>query len=254
MSSEEAVEALKRLGLPTYEARVFVALQELGSGTAKAVSEQADVPRSQVYGVAESLADRSLVEIVESAPKSYHPVSVSTAKTVLSERLEREQARAFETLEALSQREPDRPSGQDVSTLRGRHPIDERIAALVNEAAHRVVLVAPTESALEAGIEEALRGAARDDVEVTLVTAAPTLRERFGDAPVEVIVMADDNPADFAGRALMVDRGTVLLAAKTEESPVDEEALWTGDSRIGRILAQFMQSGMESGRDRQGNE
>jgi hypothetical protein len=28
--------------------------------------------------------------------------------------------------------------------------------------------------------------------------------------------------------------------------------MWTGDSRIGRILATFMRSGMESGRDRQG--
>jgi hypothetical protein len=50
----------------------------------------------------------------------------------------------------------------------------------------------------------------------------------------------------------MVDDCTVLLAAETVDAPVEEEGLWTGDSRIGRILAAFMRSGMESGRDRHG--
>jgi hypothetical protein len=48
----------------------------------------------------------------------------------------------------------------------------------------------------------------------------------------------------------MVDDRTVLLAAETDDAPVEEEALWTGDTSIGRILAAFMRSGMESGRDR----
>jgi hypothetical protein len=47
------------------------------------------------------------------------------------------------------------------------------------------------------------------------------------------------------------DDRTVLLAAETQDEAVDEEAMWTGDSRIGRILATFMRSGMVSGRNRQ---
>jgi hypothetical protein len=62
--------------------------------------------------------------------------------------------------------------------------------------------------------------------------------------------MSEDNPADFAGRALMVDDSTVLLAVETDDDALGEEAMWTADSRIGRILAQFMQSGMDSGTDR----
>jgi hypothetical protein len=61
--------------------------------------------------------------------------------------------------------------------------------------------------------------------------------------------MGEDNPADFAGRALMVDGSTVLLAVATDDA-VGEEAMWTADTSIGNILAQFMQSGMESGRER----
>ncbi|PSP27801.1 hypothetical protein BRC65_04050 [Halobacteriales archaeon QH_2_65_14] len=58
MNDSEAVDGLKRLGLTTYEARVFLGLQKLGSGTANEVSDVVDVPRSQVYGAAEDLETR----------------------------------------------------------------------------------------------------------------------------------------------------------------------------------------------------
>lgn len=250
MSSDDAIGALKRLGLSNYEARVFVALQELGSGTAQAVSERSGVPRSQVYGAADELAGRGLVEIVESSPKAYRPVELSTAQELLTERLERERTRAFESLEAIRATETDHTERQDVATLRGRRPIDDRIASLVETADETVVYVAPLADALADQIETALRNAATTGVDVTVVTADPSLRDVFADAPVRVFVMSEDNPADFAGRALMVDDRTVLLAAATEDEPVDEEAMWTGDSSIGRILAEFMRSGMESGTDR----
>jgi len=248
MSKREAIEALETLGLSNYEAQVFVALQRLGSASAQAVSRHSEVPRSQVYGAADDLAERGLLEVVESSPKTYRPVSLSTARQQLTERLERETDRAFETLEDLRASDPT-PTGGNVSTLRGRQPIDDRIAALVDDADATVVFVSPTAESLTGEIATALRDAASMGVSVTVVTAEPSLRDRF-DGGVEVFVMSEDNPADFAGRALMVDDRTVLLAAETDSSPVEEEALWTGDSSIGRILAAFMRSGMESGRDR----
>jgi sugar-specific transcriptional regulator TrmB len=252
MSEREAVEALRTLGLSNYEAQVFVALQQLGSGTAQEVSELSEVPRSQVYGAADNLADRGLVEIVQSSPKAYRPVDLSTARTLLTERLERTTTRAFDRLESIRATEVDRTNGQDVSTLRGRKPIDDRITALVRSAGHTVVFVSPTAGATTTDIAGALRDVATDGADVTVVTADRSLDETFADDPVNVFVMSEDNPADFAGRALMVDERTVLLAAETDDAPVEEEALWTGDSSIGRILATFMRSGMESGRDRHG--
>lgn len=250
MNEREAIEALRTLGLSTYEAGVFVALQRLGTGTAQAVSEVSEVPRSQVYGAAADLAERGLVEVVESSPKAYRPVELSTARAILTEHLERETERAFDRLESIRTTESEDATGQDVSTLRGRRPIDDRIATLIDGARHAVVFVSPGSESLSETIEAALREAGSGDVDVTVVTADRSLRDRFADAPVDVFVMSEDNPADFAGRALMVDDRTVLLAAETQDEAVEEEAMWTGDSRIGRILAAFMRSGMESGRDR----
>ncbi|WP_123538196.1 TrmB family transcriptional regulator [Halosimplex salinum] len=250
MSEREAVDALRTLGLSNYEAQVFVALQQLGSGTAQEVSELSEVPRSQVYGAADDLSDRGLVEVVQASPKAYRPVALQTARELLTERLEREATRAFDSLEAIRTTEADHGDGQDVSVIRGRHPVSDRIAALVRAADHTVVFVSPTGESTTPAIADALRGAAADGVDVTVVTADDSLEDRFATDAVAVFVMSEDNPADFAGRALMADDRTVLLAAETSDEPVGEEAMWTGDSSIGRILAAFMQSGMESGRER----
>ncbi|QLK26676.1 helix-turn-helix domain-containing protein [Natrinema zhouii] len=250
MSTRDAVAALKRLGLPNYQARVFVALQELGEGTAQEISDISEVPRSQVYGAADDLVERGLVELTESSPKRYRPVSLSAAREQLTNRLERERERAFENLAELRTMPPERADDGAVSTLRGRQPIDDRIAELLESADSSAVFVAPAENSLSETIETTLRERAAEGVAVTVVTAEESGGERFADSPITVIVMGEDNPADFAGRTLMVDDSTVLLAVATDGDTVAEEAMWTAGSSIGRILAQFMQSGIESGKNR----
>ncbi|MEE6210274.1 helix-turn-helix domain-containing protein [Salarchaeum sp. III] len=249
MSTRDAVAALKRLGLPNYQARVFVALQELGTATAQEVSDASDVPRSQVYGAADALVDRGLAELVESSPKQYRAVSLDAARTQLTERLERERDEAFDHLEDLRATATDRETTGAVATLRGRQPINDRIADLIADAAESVFLVAPAERSITDSIEAALRDQAADGLAVTVLSAEPSALERFADAPIRVLVMDDDHPADFAGRALMVDDETVLLAAATDGGS-GEEAMWTEHSSIGRILARFMQSGVDSGMNR----
>lgn len=251
MSSQDAITALKRLGLSNYQARVFVALQELGSASARAISDCSEVPRSQVYGAADDLVERGLVEVTESSPKQYRPVSLSTARELLTERLEREREQAFDNLAELRTETTDPDENQAVSTVRGQRPIDDRIVALVETATESVGLVAPSADSLTDQIEAALRERAASGNAVTVVSGEESTAQRFEDSPIRVVVMDEDNPGDFAGRALMIDDATILLSVATDDG-VGEEAMWTARSSIGRILAQFMQSGIESGMERSG--
>lgn len=250
MSSRNAVASLRRLGLPNYQARVFVALQQLGIGTAQEISDVSDVPRSQVYGAADELADRGLIEVIESSPKQYRSVSLETAREQLTSRLKHERDRAFENLAEIRTPPTDQEMTHPVSTLRGRQPIDDRISELIETATLNIVFVAPEERSLSEKIETMLRNQANNGVAVTVVTAGESGLTRLESDSVTVIVMGDDNPADFAGRALLVDETKVLLSVLTDDGTVREEAMWTAGSNIGRILAQFMQSGIESGMDR----
>jgi len=60
---EEAVEVLQQLGLKEYEAKCFVGLSRLSTGTAKKLSEITDVPRTRVYDAIRLLEAQGLVEI-----------------------------------------------------------------------------------------------------------------------------------------------------------------------------------------------
>ncbi|WP_132057238.1 TrmB family transcriptional regulator [Halorussus amylolyticus] len=250
MSAHEAVEALKRLGLSNYEAKVFVALQRLGTGTAQEVSQLSDVPRSQVYGAADDLADRGLVEVVESSPKQYRPVSLDAAREQLRARIEREQERAFESLDAVRNEHADHTDDGEVSTLHGRHTVHERVAELIRRADEQVVLVAGTADLFSEGVERALAERAAAGIPVVVVTRDPAVEDRFADDPIRVVVTSREQTGGFTGRTLLVDDATVLLSVLTEgddPDPFGETALWTADTRIGHILAEFIHAGMESG-------
>jgi len=252
VSAGEAAEALERLGLSSYEAAVFVALQQLGDGTAQEVADVSEVPRSQVYGAADELAERGLIEQIESSPKRYRPVSLDAARRQLSARLEREQDRAFENLEQVRSDADDEATGTEVATLRGRHPIQERVSALVSEAADRVMYVAPAARQVDGLVAETLRERARDGLEVIVATEEPAVEDRFAGDAVVVVVM-DDDTTEFTGRTLLVDETTVLLSVVPDDGDgADETALWTADTSIGRILGQFISAGMERGMERQG--
>ena len=249
MSAHDAVDALRDLGLSNYEARVFVALHRLGDGTAQDVAAVADVPRSQVYGAADDLADRGLLEVVESSPKTYRPVSLDRARAQLRERIDRQQTRAFDNLEAVAGDHGDRTDAGDVATLRGHGPIRDRAVDLVERAEDHVILVGSRDATMREDLAAALDERAAAGVDVTVVSDDTSLADRLSDA--RVIVSEASGDEGYAGRTLLVDDATVLLSVPTDDGhePFDEVAMWTAGTRIGHILARFVHAGMESGLD-----
>jgi len=248
VSAHEAAEALRELGLSNYEAKVFVALQQLGAGDAQEIGRVSDVPRSQVYGAADDLATRGLVEVVESSPKAYRPVSLETARDQLRARMDRQQRRAFENLDLLRDEQVDRDDEGGVATLRGHAPVFERVTDLVTGAERLVLLVGVHDDAVTDDLAAAVRDRAEARVDVTLVADDPSLEDRFDGEPIHVVVTDGSAGAGSAGRALVVDEATALLAVPTGadyRGPADEVALWTADTSIGRILVRFVHAGVQ---------
>jgi sugar-specific transcriptional regulator TrmB len=62
------------------------------------------VPRSQVYGAADDLEDRGLLDVQQTTPKRYRAVSLEGAREQLRREFEREQEQGFD---ALAKIEPD---------------------------------------------------------------------------------------------------------------------------------------------------
>lgn len=254
MSEQEAIEALEHLGLSNYEARVFVALQQLGSGTALEVHRVSDVPRSQVYGTAEQLQNRGFIEIQESSPKRYQPVSLGAARAQLVGQLEREEARAFQALEGLKREQPIESRHEAVSTLRGREPIHERVESLLDRAEERIVFGAAGPGLVSSAILDRLHERAGDGVEVTVVSENEAVRDLFDTAIIAVHAPPAVPPDGFSGRVVLADGDLVLLSVESAaggSSRASEIALWSAHTAIARILVQFLWSGIQAflGRD-----
>ena len=246
MEQGDAVASLERLGLTTYEAKVFIALQKLGSGTAREVSRVADVPRSQVYSVTESLEDRGLVEVQQSSPMQYRPVSIEEARKTLRERFETESGRAFGYVESVrNERGGDREEQEAIWTLSGQDHVAERAAEIVRNAEESVVFAARYPDLVKGDIAAALRDAADAGVTVRVVSVNPAVRELFADAPA-VATMDTPDPAvddERTGRAVLADGDVVLLSVLGDREDVPEltteTAFWTASTNFATVLYQI---------------
>jgi sugar-specific transcriptional regulator TrmB len=219
---------------------VFIALQRLGSGSAREVAEATDVPRSQVYSAAESLADRGLVGVQQSTPMRYRPVSVDAAEATLRERFEHERDRAFEYVGQV--RAEDAESREEVWTLRGTGAIDERVAELVGGADHRVTLGVRLPELLGEDLLDRLADRAGAGAAVTVVSESDAVRDRLPPAVETVAPPARLAGDDRSGRVLSVDDDTVLLSVVDEAG--DETAIWSSGPGFADVLGDLLEVGM----------
>ncbi|WP_049921278.1 TrmB family transcriptional regulator [Halopiger djelfimassiliensis] len=242
----DAVDAFERLGLTSYEAKVFIALHRLGSGTARDVARVADVPRSQVYSVADNLAERGLLEIQHSSPIRYRPVSVEEARTTLRERFEREQERAFEYVDAVKRESAGEETQEDIWTIRGRDRIDDRVVELLSNADDRLVFGTRLPEFVPERIERTLASRAAAGVSVLAVSQNPSIRDRLGSLEG---VSSESPPAHReddrrSGRIVIADDDGILLSVIDDEGC--ETAIWSSESVFAAVLIQLIEASAET--------
>ncbi|GAB3029283.1 TrmB family transcriptional regulator [Natronobiforma cellulositropha] len=242
----EAVEAFERLGLTSYEAKVFIALQQLGSGTARDVARVADVPRSQVYSVAESLEERGLLEVQQSSPIRYRPVAVEEARETLRNRFESEEERAFEYVESVREEPSGEEAQEDIWTVRGRDRVDDRVIDILSRAETRVLFGARLPALLTTDLERALEARAAEGVDVSAISHDPTVRDRLGSLEgVDTFTPPDHRRDDErSGRIVLVDDDSVLLSVIDEDG--SETAIWSAGSLFATVLIQLIEANAEA--------
>jgi len=242
MSTEESfdpIAALEALGLPNYEAKVFVALQKLGTGTAKEVSDIAEVPRSQVYGTTEALEERGLIEIQQSTPKTYRPVGLAEARERLEDRFEENSDRAFTYLEEVKDDQAGGDEQQEgVWRLNGAASIESRTCELIDAARQRVVFGLNEDVSFSQSVIDHLESQAAGPVSVIILTEDPD------DVPeIAGTVVATIPPnlqgSEQAGRLLIVDDDTVLMSVVEPDGT--ETAIWSARSGFARILVPLVE-------------
>lgn len=246
MSDDEprsvAIDHLTELGLSTYAARTFAALVALGDGTAQDVSDVTDVPRTRVYDAAEELRKRGLIDVQQSMPKRFWPISVDTA----ARRFERDfRTRVDAVTTALRSLETDDRTREqrDVWTVTGRETVTDRVVEFVEEAEEEVVYTTAADL-LTDPVVDTLSAASDRGVTIRLAgmsqPATTTIRDELpGANAFESMWNWSDTPA---GRLLMVDRERTLVSVLIDgdgdhpPEPLDETAIWGSGRANGLVV------------------
>ncbi len=224
-----AIEQLERFGLSTYAARTFVALSSLGTGTARDVSQVAEVPRTRVYDAVEELREQGLVDVQESSPKEFWAISAETTSRSL-ENDYRHRADRLRT--ALSELEPAkrRSEQRGVWTVDGYTSVSDRVLEFFADAEDEIVYMT-VEDLLTDDLVDALSDACDRGVDIKLGGVSPEVQERIQeDIPnatmFESLWVWSDTPA---GRLMLVDRQKTLVSALVDHKTADprsETAIW----------------------------
>ena len=139
MSEEKIIDTLSDLGLTSYEAKVFVALTQLGEASVGEIYPQADVPRSAVYGVLDKLQKKGMIEISHGKPTKYRALNPDIALGKLERAFT--DARDY-TVEALTEIHNSAPV--DIPTdaiwvIKGEKNIDDKIKELIESAESNLI-------------------------------------------------------------------------------------------------------------------
>lgn len=243
MDDSTAIDGLKRLGLTTYEARVFVALQRLGQGAASEVSEVAEVPRSQVYGAAEGLEDRGLVETQQSTPTVYRPVPLEQARTLLLDQLAETGTETFDYLETIQDTRDQDERSESIWLLNSTESIKSRTAELIDGADERILYAADEPALVEDELLAALEAAAADGVTVLLASVDQDVLDCVpGDSSIQPYLIPEERDMDVGiGRLLVVDEETLLLStfSAAGEEIDDEVAFWTSENIFAAVIIEL---------------
>lgn len=241
----EAVDAFERLGLTSYEAKVFIALHRLGAGAARDVASVTDVPRSQVYSVAESLEDRGLVEVQQSNPIKYRPVDIDEARSILERRFERERDRAFDYVDAVKRESHTEETQEDIWTVRSRDRVDDRIVDLLSQADDSIVFGSRLPELVTDSIAECLEERVSNGVSVLVVSQTAAVRDRLGaiDGVETTAPPAHRESDQRSGRIAIVDEDSILLSVVDDD--LGETAFWSSGSLFATVLVQLIDAGNE---------
>ena len=242
------VEILRDLGLKEYEARCFVALTRMPHGTAKAVSDTADVPRTRVYDAVDQLQAYGLVDVQHSNPQQFRAIPVDKAVTLLRRDFDQQFDDLQHALSALDPIGGDALQDQDnVWTTVGGPSVTNRTVGFIDDADEEIVMVLDGIGAdsVSDRLAERLRAAAGRGVTIYIgaltestyeqVTAAVPEARTF-ESGLEWLQPQTEGENERIGRLLLVDRAALLLSSIGSNGPEEETAIWIDNVSSGLLV------------------
>jgi len=252
-----AVELLQELGLKEYEARCFVALTRIPQGTAKDVSEIADVPRTRVYDAVEELEVAGLVEVQPSSPQQFRAQPISEATETLRRQYDERIEELTESVSSLDPWEDRNREQHGIWTLSTRSAVANRTRSLVEDAREELVLLLCDGDVLSESLLDRLRSARDRDVDVFVGARSADVRNRLLTAVPDAhvvdswldLLQSPEAERETISHVVTVDRTSLLIGATEDDASGESTrtAIWSTGSGNGlvAITRRLLSAGLD---------
>jgi sugar-specific transcriptional regulator TrmB len=117
MSNEQGVQVLTGLGLTFCEAKVYLALTEIGKVPVRAISKASHVARQDSYRILSSLHKKGIVEKLIADPTMFRAIPIQDALSILWEKRKRQNSELHIKMKELLQQPPPEKEKQEEYTL-----------------------------------------------------------------------------------------------------------------------------------------
>lgn len=186
IASSKLMDALKTVGLNLYQRRIWVALLAKGSSTAGELSEIANVPRSRVYDVLQSLAERGFIVMQSAKPLRYVALPPEEALEKAKKKIEEDTKEMVRRIDMLKSSEimqelkeihnkglkliaPEEITG----ALKGSASINQQLSTMFKKALKKINIVTTPEdlNLLYKSHFDVLKEASKKGVEIKIATS-----------------------------------------------------------------------------------
>lgn len=141
------VDNLKTFGLTDYEAKAYSALISINTGSVTEISQLCEVPRSNLYGVLESLNSKGFVDIQKGRPivfKATDPKAIlSEVEKTQVESIKSSKKEAIERLGKIQKKKKVQAEPALFWTIKGSEAVLAKIEEMIKNARKEILINAP---------------------------------------------------------------------------------------------------------------
>ena len=249
-----AVDALHDLGLTEYEAKVYVALVKIGTGTASDIHMISGVPRSAVYGALDRLNLRGAIDIQSSKPMICRAVPPEAALEKFKARFVVKSRDALSVLEEIYGTEALETRKEAIWTINGVKNVSEKIIEMIRGSKADIIFAASYPSFHEIAkrylvfnnIKDTIRDKIGEGITVRITGSCNRKLEKIAKefSGADIRVFSDDK-ATASGGILIVDGREVLIAIVCEgvgSGIEDMTAIWTDGEGAVSVFKHFVET------------
>lgn len=248
---KKTYEALEKLGLTEYEAKIYTILVKMGQKNATEISFLSRVPRPKTYGAIKNLKKKGLITIISGKPERYSAVSPNNlllpiVKTMIQDAEECKKiveslALSFEASRYIS---PERQfETYEHWIIKGRDKVHKKIIEMIDKAQDYIFIITSANGIIRAykAFSNILEKARRMKVDVRVMAPLTAENKTAIQEFSEIIKIKVENT--ILPRYIIIDGKEIMFIDATPNNLIIEDGqdigTWTDDPFLAQMYRKL---------------